>query len=136
MCGKYLSPLFLALLLASPQVGSQAIDSTPSLAESPPGDTSASWETLDSLLTELSSEATTLADDSERLRTLLAESRTELTRLSEMLVESRTEVEELSRLLKLSDESLGSLERLHRRTIWALWGSIASAAIFALAAIF
>ena len=130
--------LFAALLLALSSASLSAQE--PSGSDTPPQPeatqpaTSPSWEQLDQLLNELSQEATNLSADSERLKSLLDEARTELIRLSGKLDESRTQASELSDSLKKSVESLASSEqslkeawRQSRVELWVWRGACISA---------
>lgn len=89
---------------------------------------------LDALLSELSSEAGALSEDSERLKILLGQAQLELKTLSGRLDESRMQAAELSSSLKLSGESLatfaGSLSRWekdHKVELWVTRGGVLAA---------
>ena len=115
----------LVFFSAAALVHGQSTGSELSPPSETPSDTSPSWETLDDLLNQLGSEAQSLSEDSELLKSLLDEARKQLLVLSSKLEESRTAASELSGSLTKSAESLASsaksLEEAYRRQALEMW---------------
>jgi septal ring factor EnvC (AmiA/AmiB activator) len=115
---------------------------SPSLIDSFPVAPESSWQQLDQLLTELSTEAASLADDSAALKASLRQASDQLTMLSQALVGSQTAVSELSASLRLSESSLQAFAELQRKEaltrdleLWCWRGAAGAFAVFTVLAL-